>query len=200
VFNRTDDHAVADLRETRLADAQPPEARALIEQGLRVARGTAAERAAFHAGYASVAGDPGIDGIEVVTELRRIVLFAEASLAAGKPLPDAEQLAAALYPFQGQITVKARVRFHPQHRYTALPRLDVRLGTGFSMQPALEVGARPLADRGGGEPLDGRPFVGAVVEATFRACAECEPAIQTLVMHVDNVYLMVATIDFTRMP
>jgi hypothetical protein len=182
---------------TGLADDALPGTRVLVEQALRVARGTAPERAAFHAGYVSVAGDPGIDGIEVVTELRRIVLLVEACLAAGEAVPDADQLAAASFPFQGRLTVMARVRFHPHNGYSSVPPLDVRLGTGFSMQPALAVRTEAIAGTGEhGEEC----IVGAVVEATFRACGAAERAIQTLVMHVNNVYLMVATVDLSRMP
>ena len=79
-----------------------------------------------------------------------------------------------------------------------MPPLDVRLGTGFSMQPALDVRAKPLVDTAA-PPREGDPVIGgAVVEATFRAADE--RAMQTLVIHVNNVYLMVATVDLTRMP
>jgi len=169
-----------------------------VELGLRLARASAADRAAFHAGYVSVAGDPAIDGVEVVTELRRAVLLAEACLAAGEPLPEPDQLAEALCAFQGRLTVIARIRFHPQNGYTAVPPLDVRLGTGFSMQSALEV--RTVAiENVTAVPEQGRPVMGgAIVEASFRATHE--RAIQTLVIHVNNVYLLVATVDLTRMP
>ena len=180
-----------------MAEAALPGAQAVVELGLRVARGSAADRAVFHAGYVSVAGDPAIDGVEVVTELRRVVLLAEAYLAAGEPLPEADQIAEALRPFQDRLTVIARIRFHPQNGYTAVPALDVRLGTGFSMQSALEVRTTAIEDAAAA-PGEGRPVIrGAAVEASFRAAHE--RAIQTLVIHVNNVYLMVATVDLTRM-
>ena len=194
-----DEHSGAALRSwTGLPEAAPPSARALAELGLRLSRGSAADRAAFQAGYVSVAGDPGIDGVEIVTELRRAVLLAETYLAAGAPLPDAERLAEALCPFLGRLIVRARVRFHPRNGYTSVPPLDVRLGTGFSMQPALDVRAEPFVDTAA-PPREGDPVIsGAAVEATFRAADE--RAMQTLVIHVNNVYLMVATVDLTRMP
>jgi hypothetical protein len=198
MLNPAEAHEAAPRPRTEVADPAPPAARALVDQALRVAKGTASERAAFHAGYVSVAGDPGIDGVEVVTELRRMVLLVEARLAAGKPVPDADELAEALNPFQGRLTVVARVRFHPHYGYSSVPSLDVRLGTGFSMQPALEVRAEPIGS--GLDARDGGPIVGAVVEASFRACGGAERAIQTLVLHVNNVYLMVATVDLSRMP
>ena len=190
--------APAPRRWTGLAEPAPAGARALAEQGLRLARGTAPERAAFHAGYVSVAGDPGIDSIEVVTELRRAVLLAEAHVAAGRPLPEVDRLAETMHRYQGRFTVRARVRFHPQNGYTSVPPLDVRLGTGFSMQPAIDVRTEPIGDPAT-SAREGTPVIGgAVVEATFRAADLRD--IQTLVLHVNNVYLMVATVDFTRMP
>ncbi len=66
------------------------------------------------------------------------------------------------------------------------------------MQPALEVRTEPIVDTAA-PPGEGDPVIsGAVVEATFRAADE--RAMQTLVIHVNNVYLMVATVDLTRMP
>lgn len=197
MLTRAELHAGADApRWKQLAEAALPGTQAVVELGLRVARGSAADRAAFHAGYVSVAGDPAIDGVEVVTELRRVVLLAEAYLAAGEPLPEADQIAEALRPFQDRLTVIARIRFHPQNGYTAVPALDVRLGTGFSMQSALEVRTTAIEDAAAAP--EGRPVIrGAAVEASFRAAHE--RAIQTLVIHVNNVYLMVATVDLTRM-
>ena len=199
MLTRADEPAEAHPRTvTALADATTPGVRAVVEHGLRLARGTAADRAAFHAGYVSVAGDPGIDGIEVVTELRRVVLLAETYLAARRPLPDAAVLAEAVSSYQDRVTIIARVRFHPRNGYTGVPPLDVRLGTGFSMQPALAVRTEPIVNTVSAA-RDGEPVIGgAVVDATFRAAAE--RTMQTLVMHVNNVYLMVATVDLGRMP
>src|SRR5690242_125610 len=79
MFGRTND-AVPALpgRQAGLAEAGgavPVDG--LVEFALRVARSSTAERVAFHAGYRSVAADPGIDRVEVITELRRLVLLAE---------------------------------------------------------------------------------------------------------------------------
>jgi len=198
VLTRVEDPSGATaFRRNRLAEAELPGVQPLVERGLRVARGTAAERAAFHAGYVSVAGDPGVDALEVVTELRRVVLLAEAYLNAGEPLPDAGQLTEALRPYHGRLTVIVRIRFHPRNGYTAVPPLDLRLGTGFSMQPALEVRSGAIEDLAAAR--EGQPVIsGAIVEGTFRAADE--GAIQTLVIQVNNVYLMVATVDLSRMP
>ena len=167
----------------------------LVEFALRVARGSTAERVAFHAGYRSVSADPGVDHVSVITELRRLVLLAETH---GGDWRDARAAADALASHRGRLTVEARIRFHPKNGYTSLPRLDVHLGSTLAVQPALEVRIEPID---GPEPAtsdEHRPVVGAVVEATF--AAPVARAVHTLVIYVDNVYMLLATIDLTRMP
>jgi len=163
---------------------------------MRVARSSVAERVSFHAGYRSVAADPGIDHVEVITELRRLVLLAE--LRGARGWDDARDARAALEAYRGKLTVEARVRFHPQRGYTSLPRLDLHLGSSVTMQPALDLHAEPIHGPGP-VPVDGPPVVvGAVVEATFATPAV--RGVHTLIIHVDGVYLLVATIDLSRMP
>lgn len=170
----------------------------LVNFALRVARGSTAERVSFHAGYRSVASDPGIDRVEVITELRRLVLLAETRSATGGGWRHAGEAADALEPHRGRLTVQARVRFHPQNGYASVPRLIVNLANASMMQRALDVYVEPVY--GAGLPgADGNPtIVGAVVESTFAAPAS--RGVHTLVVHVDDVYLMLATIDLTRMP
>ena len=168
----------------------------LVEFALRVARGSTAERVAFHAGYRSASADPGVDHVSVITELRRLVLLAETH---GGEWRDARAAAAeALAPHRGRLTVEARIRFHPKNGYTSLPRLDVHLGSTFAVQPALEVRTEPIDGPEPAGPGDRRAIVGAVVEATF--AAPVARTVHTLVVYVDNVYMLLATIDLTRMP
>ena len=170
----------------------------LVEFALRVAQGSTAERMAFHAGYRSVAADPGVDHVEVITELRRLVLLAETRSAAGGSWRDAREASEALEPYRGRVTVQARVRFHPQNGYLSVPRLDVHLASASTMQPALGALVEPIHGPGVPAPAAGPPIVGAVVETSFAAPAA--RGVHTLVIHVDKVYLLLATIDLTRMP
>jgi len=165
----------------------------LVAFAMRVAAGSVAERVSFHAGYRTAAADPGIDHLEVITELRRLVLLAE--LRGARGWDDAREAREALEAYRGKLTVEARVRFHPQRGYTSLPRLELHLGSSITMQPALDLRAEPVH----GPVQDGPPVVvGAVIEATFAAPAV--RGVHTLVVHVDGVYLLVATIDLSRMP
>jgi len=170
----------------------------LVEFALRVARGSTAERVAFHAGYRSVASDPGVEHVEVITELRRLVLLAERRAAAGGDWRDAREAAAALEPYRGRLTVQVRVRFHPQNGYTSVPHLVVNLASASTMQPALDSYVEPMYGADMLESGSGPPIVGAAVESTF--ATPVSRGVHTLVIHVDNVYLMLATIDLTRMP
>lgn len=167
----------------------------LVEFALRVAHGSTAERLAFHAGYRSVAADPGIERVEVITELRRLVLLAERRAAAGDAWRDARDSAEALEAYRGRLTVEARVRFHPQNGYITVPRLDVHLASGSTMQPALEVSVEPV--HGAAAAGARTAIVGAEVVSTF--AAPMVRGVHTLVVHVANVYLLIATIDLTRM-
>ena len=198
MFGRTND-AVPALpgRQTGLADAGGSlPADGLVEFALRVARGSTAERVAFHAGYRSVAVDPGIDRVEVITELRRLVLLAETRAGTGEAWRDAREAADALEPYRGRLTVEARVRFHPQNGYTTVPRLDMQLASASTMQPALDVYVAPVMAPAA--DADERPaIVGAEVESTF--ATPMFRGVHTLVVHVANVYLLLATIDLTRM-
>lgn len=186
-------------RQAGRADADPPPCDGLLEFALRVAGGSTAERVSFHAGYRSVAADPGIDQVEVITELRRMVLLAEIHAgASGRPWRDAREACHALAPYRGRLTLEARVRFHPQKGYTSLPSLDVHLASVFAMQPALDVRADPIRGSGPAPIGEPSPIVGAVVEAAFPVPAV--RGVHTLVIHVDHVYLLLATIDLSRMP
>jgi hypothetical protein len=166
----------------------------LVAFAVRVAAGSVAERVSFHAGYRSAAADPGIDHLEVITELRRLVLLAE--LRGARGWNDVREAREALEAYRGKLTVEARVRFHPQRGYRSLPRLELHLGSSITMQPALDMRAEPVH---GPVPSDEPPVVvGATVEATFAAPAV--RGVHTLVIHVDGVYLLVAPIDLSRMP
>jgi len=180
-------------------DASLPPGDGLVEFALRVARGSTAERLSFHAGYRSVAADPGIDHVDVITELRRLVLLAETHAGPqGSRWRDAGEAAAALAPYRGRVTLEARVRFHPRNGYTSLPSLEVHLGGAATTQAPLDVHVEPIYGHGLALSDAAPPVVGAVIAATFAAPAV--RGVHTLVILVDRVYLLLATVDLTRMP
>ncbi len=82
----------------------------------------------FHAAYVVDVDDPVIEHLEVITEFRRFVLAAEDQLKAGNWMmarggfdPKGRTLKDVLRPLAGQVSIRARLRFHPQNNYVTLP-------------------------------------------------------------------------------
>jgi len=106
-----------------------------ITRAFAVANGSESARAAFHAAYAVSVADPLIEHLEVITEFRRFVLAAEDQLKAGNWMmarggfdPKGRTLKDVLRPLSGQVSIRARLRFHPQNNYVTLPAFDILLG------------------------------------------------------------------------
>ena len=106
-----------------------------IMRAFAVANGSEPARAAFHAAYIVNVADPVIEHLEVITEFRRFVLSAEDQLKAGNWMmarggfdPKGRTLKDVLRPLSGQVSIRARLRFHPQNNYVALPAFDILLG------------------------------------------------------------------------
>jgi hypothetical protein len=106
-----------------------------ISYALAVANGSDATRVAFHAPYALSVSDPTIEHLEVITEFRRFVLAAEEQLKLGNWMmarggfdPKGRTLKDVLRPVSGQVSIRARLRFHPQNSYKTLPPFDLLVG------------------------------------------------------------------------
>ena len=169
----------------------------LVEFALRVARGGTAERVSFHATYRTAAADPGIDRVEVITELRRMVLLAEIHGTGDGAWRDGRDAAEALAPYRGRLTVELRVRFRPGRGYTTLPELEVHLNGVTTMQPAIDLHIEPIQSPGAATPGNRPAIVGAIIEAAF--AAPSVRGVHTLVIHVDHGDPLLAAIDLTRM-
>jgi hypothetical protein len=92
-----------------------------ISSALAVATGPEAARTLFHAPYILPVKDATIEQLEVITEYRRFVLAAEDELKAGNWMmarggydPKGRSLKDLLKPSAGQVSIRARLRFHPQ--------------------------------------------------------------------------------------
>lgn len=106
-----------------------------ISYALAIATGSDATRVAFHVPYVLAVSDPTIEHLEVITEFRRFVLAAEEQLKLGNWMVarggfDAKgrTLKDVLRPVSGQVSIRARLRFHPQNSYKSLPPFDVLVG------------------------------------------------------------------------
>ena len=144
-----------------------------------------AERLRFHRPYKFEVSRPPLDGIDLVTPFRRVVIAAEVrALAGDRRFGQRDGLAvAARYP--RQVSIHAEFTFHPQNTFVLVPRYSVRWLTvaGTQIEPAFtDLSPRyfqktgtaslpvPPAVAGVGPPsLPGRsqPMLGATVVAFF---------------------------------
>lgn len=106
-----------------------------IAHALNIANGSEGTRARFHSAYIVVVDHPTIEHLDVITEFRRFVLAAEDQLKAGNWMmgrggfgPKGRTLREVLRPLEGQVSIRARLRFHPQNSYITLPAFDILLG------------------------------------------------------------------------
>jgi hypothetical protein len=106
-----------------------------VSNAFAIANGSEATRTAFHTPYLVPVNQPVIDRLEVVTEFRRLVLAAEEQLKSGNWMMarggfDAKgrRLMDVLRPAAGQVSIRARLRFHPQNSYKTLPAFDILVG------------------------------------------------------------------------
>ena len=106
-----------------------------VSRAFTIASGSDETRERFHASYVVPFDDPLVERLEIITEFRRLVIAAEEQLKAGNWMMgrggyDAKgrTLRDLLRPFQGQLSIRARLRFHPQNNYATLPAFDILLG------------------------------------------------------------------------
>ena len=162
---------VSTLRAALLSALLVPLTDATLGRALSIGRAFDPDRARFHAPYVITLNDAAVDQVEIITEFRRAVLFAEERIRSGDHMFGPRQAEAALQPWRGKLTITARLRFHPQNTYLGLPPFAIVLGDP-PLAPA-DTRATPLTaysakkqDRGSRTAL-----LGAVIEADFDASA-----------------------------
>ncbi len=140
-----------------------------VERALVIARSSDREREAFHAPYVRRVDSAAVERVEVVSEFRRIVLTAHERWLKGDrafaySVPQAQQANA---PWKRRVSIVARLRFHPQNTYIAVPPADiVLLGRAAEVIGMLR---DPILSLPSPHPGDRLPILGAVVEAVFEA-------------------------------
>jgi hypothetical protein len=144
--------------------------RAEVERALKLARGTEAQRAQFHAPYRIPTADAFVERLEVITEFRRAVLIAEERVAAGEWAfgISPRSVEDALKPWRRKISIRTHIRFHPQNVYPMTPQIEISVGVGRDQLVPLRTHTDPqyaAATRGAGTA----PLVGAVAETDFDA-------------------------------
>ena len=117
---------------------------------------------------------PVIEHLEIITEFRRFVLAAEDQLKAGNWMmarggydPKGRTLRDLLRPLGGQVSIRARLRFHPQNNYVTLPAFDILLGDPTLL--AINALRTPHITPATGEPGTRDVINGATIEVFYNA-------------------------------
>ena len=167
-----------------------------------VANGSEPARAAFHAAYIVNVADPVIEHLEVITEFRRFVLSAEDQLKAGNWMmarggfdPKGRTLKDVLRPLSGQVSIRARLRFHPQNNYVALPAFDILLGDP-TLLPINAVRTPDLTPATG-EPGTRDVINGATIEIFYNAPTVDDRVLPVRILSAGKEQTRVS-VDFAR--
>jgi hypothetical protein len=169
---------------------------------LNMASGSETLRARFHAPYIVPVKDAVIEQLEVITEYRRLVLAAEEQLKAGNWMlgrggfdQKGRTLKDLLKPFAGQVSIRARLRFHPHNSYVTLPPFDVLLGEPTLVAQQSIRTPQVIPASGDGNPRD---FIaGATIEITFDALEIADRALPVRIVS-EGKELARAVVDFAR--
>ena len=173
-----------------------------IAHALSIANGSETTRALFHTPYAIAADNAAVEQLEVITELRRLVLAAEEQLKAGNWMvgrggydSKGRTLSDVLRPLAGQVSIRARLRFHPLNNYTALPAVDILLGDPTLL--AINAARAPHVTPASGERGTREVITGATIEMFYNA-----PTIGNRTLPVrlisEGKELLRASYDFSR--
>jgi len=167
-----------------------------VDRALAIARSREAERERFHALYIQKVDTPFIESVEVISELRRVVLLAEEQAARGDRqfAYSLTRATAALEVWRRRVAIVARVRFHPQNNYVDAPPVSIRLAGNDS---AL-VGTKrdPILALPPGRTGEFVPVLGAVVEGVFEAEALGQ-SLRDFVIELEGRELGRVTFDFS---
>jgi hypothetical protein len=173
-----------------------------IMRAFAVANGSEPARAAFHAAYIVNVADPVIEHLEVITEFRRFVLSAEDQLKAGNWMmarggfdPKGRTLKDVLRPLSGQVSIRARLRFHPQNNYVALPAFDILLGDP-TLLPINAVRTPDLTPATG-EPGTRDVINGATIEIFYNAPTVDDRVLPVRILSAGKEQTRVS-VDFAR--
>ena len=173
-----------------------------IAQALNIANGSEESRTLFHAPYLVAVDSAAVEHLEVVTEFRRFVLAAEEQLKSGDWMvgrggfdPKGRTLKDVLGPVVGQVSIRARLRFHPLNNYVTLPPFDILLGEPTLL--AINAIRTPHITPATGEPGTRDVISGATIEVFYNA-----PTIADRVLPVrmfsDGKEFLRTSFDFSR--
>jgi hypothetical protein len=146
-----------------------------LQRALDLARGSDAERARFEAQYVFRFDDPTVERLEIITPFRRAELYGEDRLRIGDHLFGPMDAARALRSSEGEVTIRARLRFNPMNVYVTVPDFAIVVGDpapgGLRVEPIRESRTPEFGAGGEGTKQKTQPILGATVEAVYEAGA-----------------------------
>jgi hypothetical protein len=144
---------------------------ATIGRAMTIAGQSASSRSAFHRRYTFRVAKAGVDRLEVITEMRRLVLLVEAEQKRGVRVFGRTEAEAALAPWRGKVSVVAHLIFHPTNRLVRVPNYELRLTDDSTTPPIVptRVSLQPMTGLVPGTPSPpGSTFLtGAILDGTF---------------------------------
>jgi len=173
-----------------------PMTQAESERALALGRAFDAERAKFHRPYLIPVSDATVERLEIVTEFRRVVLFAEEQIQHGDHMFGVRQSEAALARWHGRVTIVAHLRFHPLNTYISAPSYDVIAGD----PPIEQLDLRRTALYAQASNKKGRQTAlsGEIVEADFDA-QTIGQAVRPIRVVFEGKEVTKTTVDFARL-
>jgi hypothetical protein len=171
-----------------------------IDRALTIGRASDTERARFHAPYiTTLADNPVVQRIEIVTELRRYVLFAESEIKKGERLnAHSVRLATeAVAPWKNRVSIVAHLRFHPLNTYVDVPQIQIELDGPGAAQALIGVLKDPVLSFPSGVPGERLPVLGARADGVFDATIIGQTQ-RNATVSVDGKEVAFARLDFAR--
>ena len=147
-----------------------------IARALKIATESEQVRARFHAPYVIPVNDSTIERVEVITEFRRYVMSTEEQvklgnwiLAQGGTGLSGRGIKDMVRPWKGRVSVRTRLRFHPQNTYGDIPPIETLVGD--PPIAALDVIRTPITTPASGPKPGAQALLGAIIEAVFDAAS-----------------------------
>ncbi len=172
-----------------------------IARAFNLANSGDAQRARFHAPYIVQIADPLIEQLEVISEFRRFVLAAEEEIKGGNWVlgrggydSKGRSLKDLLRPMTGQVTVRARLRFHPLNNYYVVPPVDIFLGDP-TLLPLSATRTPSYAPKS--KPGNVLVILGATVDISFNA-PTIEDRVLPIRIMMEGTEVARAQVDFSR--
>ncbi len=151
---------------------------------------------AFNKGY-NLSATGTIEQAEIVTEFRRAVLLVREKALGGDYAFREPQLAKALEPYKGLVTLIVRVRLHPLNTLIKEPAYDLYISSGPRTPPIATKGLKrdPIYAFG---PM-GSPLAGVRLEASFPRADITSAASPTLIVTDEKAEIIwQARLDLSR--